>query len=119
MASLDEFHSQFEERVKGWTEKWLEQGRAQGVAQGMEQGLAQGMEQGRAQGVEQGLAAQRTALRRQAALRFGAGAEALHPLLERVDSPARLADVGEWLMVDTVEQLVAKVEAMLAEADLR
>ena len=85
MASLGEFHSQFEERVKGWTEKWLEQGRAQGM--------------------ERGLAAQRRALGRQAALRFGAGAEVLHPLLERVDSPARLADVGDWLMVDTLEQL--------------
>ena len=99
MASLDEFHSQLEERVKGWTEKWLEQGRAEGM--------------------ERGLAVQRTALRRQAALRFGAGAEVLHPLLERVDSPARLADVGEWLMVDTLEQLVAKVEAMLAGAHVR
>ncbi len=115
MASLDEFHSQLEERVKGWTEKWLEQGRAEGV----EQGRAQGVEQGLAQGMEQGLAAQRAALRRQAALRFGPRAEVLHPLLERVDSPARLADVGEWLMVDTLEQLVAKVEAMLAEAHQR
>ncbi len=115
MASLDEFHSQLEERVKGWTEKWLEQGRAEGV----EQGRAQGVEQGLAQGVEQGLAAQRTTLRRQAALRFGPGAEVLHPLLERVDSPARLADVGEWLMVDTLERLVAKVEAMLAGARMR
>ena len=50
-------------------------------------------------------------LKRQAALRFGAPAEVLEPLLERIDSPTRLADVGEWLIVDTLDQLVAKLRA--------
>ena len=43
MASLDEFHSQLEERARGWTEQWF--------AEGVEQGIEQGIEQGRAEGV--------------------------------------------------------------------
>ena len=35
----------------------------------------------------------------------------LEPLLERIDSPTRLADVGEWHIVDTLDQLVAKLRA--------
>ena len=50
MAGLDEFYSQLDERVQGWTEEWVEQGRAEAVA------------------------AQREGLRRQASLRFGASA---------------------------------------------
>ena len=88
MASLDNFHSRLEENVKIWAEERRAEGRAEG------------------------LAAQRMALKRQAALRFGAPAQVLEPLLERIDSPTRLADVSEWLMVDTLEQLVAKVRAV-------
>ena len=101
MASLDNFHSRLEENVK----IWAEERRAEGRAQGLEQGLARG--------VEQGLAAQRMALKRQAALRFGAPAQVLEPLLERIDSPTRLADVSEWLIVDTLDQLVTKVQAVV------
>ena len=103
MASLDEFHSQLEERARGWTEQWF--------AEGRERGRAEGMKRGRAEGV----AAQREALRRQAALRFGASARLLDAHLEGVGSSAKLAEVGEWLMVDPMEQLIAKVEAAAAD----
>ena len=103
MAGLDEFYSQLDERVQGWTEEWVEQGRAEGL----ETGRAEGLETGRAEAI----AAQREGLRRQAALRFGASAGLLDAPLERVASAAKLAEIGVWLMVDTIEQLVAKVEA--------
>ena len=106
MASLDNFHSRLEENVK----IWAEERRAEGRAEGVEQGLAEGMERGLAEG----LASQRIALKRQAALRFGAPAQVLEPLLERIDSPTRLADVSEWLIVDTLDELVAKVRAAAA-----
>ena len=103
MASLDNFHSRLEENVK----IWAEERRAEGRAEGVEQGLAEGM--------ERGLASQRIALKRQAALRFGVPAQVLEPLLERIDSPTRLADVSEWLIVDTLDELVAKVRAVAAD----
>ena len=103
MASLDEFRSQLEETAKGWTEDLLAQGRAEGIEQGIEQGI----ERGRAEGV----AAQRAALRQQASLRFGASVVRLDPLLDEVDSSTRLAEIGRWLMVDTIDELVAKIEA--------
>ena len=99
MASLDEFYSQLDETVKGWTEQWF--------AEGMEQGRAEGVEQGRAEG-------ERTVLRRQAARRFGPAARPLHALLDEVHSTAKLAEIGEWLVVDTLDRLIAKVEATLA-----
>ena len=92
----------------------MERGRAEGVergrAEGVERGIAQGVERGRAEGV----AAQRDVLRRQATLRFGAPARLLDTHLERVGSAATLAEIGEWLMVDTIDQLVAKVKAAAA-----
>ena len=88
-------------------ERGIEQGMERGIEQGMERGIEQGMEQGRAEGV----AAQRDVLRRQATVRFGASAKLLDGHLERVGSSAKLAAIGEWLMVDTIGQLVAKVEA--------
>lgn len=91
MASLDEFHSQLEERARGWTEQWF----------------AEGVEHGRAEGV----AAQREGLRRQAALRFGASARLLDAHLEGVGSAAKLTEIGEWLVVDTIDELIAKIEA--------
>ena len=99
MAGLDEFHSRFEETARGWTEGWLAEGRAEGI------------ETGRAEAV----AAQREVLRRQAALRFGDSAGLLDAPLERVASAAKLAEIGVWLMVDTIEELVAKVEAAAAD----
>ena len=99
MASLDEFRSQLEETAKGWTEQWFAQG------------LEEGIERGRAEGV----AAQRAVLRRQAAARFGTTARRLDPFLDRVDSLAKLSEISEWLMVDTIDELVAKVAAAAAD----
>ena len=107
MASLDEFRSQLEETAQGWTEQWF----AEGVEQGRAEGVEQGIEQGRAEGV----AAQRAGLRRQAALLFGASARRLDPLLNEVRTPAKLAEIGEWLVVDTIDQVIAKVEAAAAD----
>ena len=87
--------------------QWFEQVRTEHVAEGIERGRTEGIEQGRAEGV----ATQRAVLRRQAALRFGAAASSLDPLLDKVRSAAKLAEIGEWLMVDTIDQLAAKVEA--------
>ena len=114
MASLDEFRSQLEERARGWTEQLLAQGREEGIEQGMEQGIEQGIEQGVERGRAEGVAAQRATLRRQAALRFGAAAERLDPFLARIDSLAKLAEIGVWVMTDTIDQLAAKVEAAAA-----
>ena len=92
MANVEErFYSQLDVRVREWTQQWLEQGRAEAVA------------------------AQREELRRQAALRFGASARRLDAPLESVASAAKLAEIGVWLMVDTMEQLLAKVEAAAAD----
>ena len=87
MASLDEFHSQLEERARGWTEQWFAEGRAEGVA------------------------AHREGLRRQATLRFGASARLLDAHLDGVGSSAKLTEIGEWLVVDTLDELIAKIEA--------
>ena len=54
--------------------------------------------------------------RRPAARRFGASAKPLYPLLDEVHSTTKLAEIGEWLVVDTIDQLIAKIEAM-AEDD--
>ena len=86
MARSDEFWSQLEETAKGWPEQF------------------------RAEGLAEGIAAQRASLREQAALRFGASAERLDPLLDGVDSSSRLIEIGRWLMVDTIDELVAKIE---------
>ena len=138
MASLDEFHSQLEERAQGWTEQWfaegMERGRAegieQGIVQGIERGIEQGIERGMEQGIERGIvqgmergraegvAAQRDALRRQAAVRFGVLARLLDTHLEGVGSSAKLAEIGEWLMVDTIDELIAKIKATAAECGI-
>ena len=99
MASLDDFHSQLDETVKGWTEQLL--------AEGVEQGVEQGIERGRVEG-------ERTVLRRQVARRFGPAAEPLYPLIDQVQSASKLAEIGEWLLADTIEQLIAKVEEAVA-----
>ena len=81
----------------------------------LEERVARWPEQGRAEGT----AAQRTVLRRHAAQRFGAAAGRLDPLLDEVHSTARLAEIGVWLMVDTIDQLVAKIEAAAARDRIR
>ena len=54
---------------------------------------------GRAEGRAEGDAGQRTLLCRLAARRFGAGtSERLADLIARVEDPARLAEIGEWIV---------------------
>ena len=91
--------------------KWFEDVRAEHMALGR----AEGIEQGRAESA----ATQRAGLRRQAAVRFGDAARRLDPLLDEVRSTAKLAEIGVWLMVDTIEELIAKVEAAAAADRVR
>ena len=60
---------------------------------------AEGRAEGHAEGRAEGHAEQRTLLCRQAARRFGTEtAERLADLIARVEDPARLADIGEWIV---------------------
>ena len=97
---MGDYYSQLEETAKGWTKQWF--------AEGVEQGRVEGIEQGRVEG-------ERAVLHRLVEHRFGVSAELLHPLLDKVRSSAKLQEIGEWLMADTIEQLIAKVEAAAAE----
>ena len=64
------------------------------------EGRTEGRAEGRAEGQAEGRAEQRALLCRLAARRFDAGtADALAELLADVDDPARLAEVGDWLVV--------------------
>ena len=93
------------ERVAEWPKQWLREGREQGVAEGREQGL----EEGRAQGVDQ----QQAMLCRLAAARFDADTAArLADLLAPVADPARLAEVGDWLVrCNTAAEFLARVDS--------
>jgi hypothetical protein len=106
MNDLIEVNTMLAERVIEWTEQWKQEG--------LEQGLRQGLEQGRAQGLEQGLADERRLLVRLARRRFDtACADQLAALLEAVDDPERLAEIGEWI-IDSAdsETLLAHVRAL-------
>ena len=60
---------------------------------------AEGRAQGRAEGRAEGHAHQRALLRRQASRRFGAEtADRLAELIARVKDPARLTEIGEWIV---------------------
>ena len=84
------------ETLDEWAEEKFQLGRVAGMEQGLEQGLERGMARGRAEGIEW----ERALLFRQAQRRFGADvAEALSALIEDMDDPARLAEVGD-LVVD-------------------
>ena len=73
-----QFHSQLEERAKGWRQQLIAEGVEQGIEQGRAEGVEQGIEQGRVKGVEQGrIEGERTVLRRLVARRFGRSAAPL------------------------------------------
>ena len=92
------------ERVGEWPKQWLREGR--------EQGLEEGIEQGRKQGREQGVEQQRALLCRMAAARFGAStAVRLATILAPIVNPARLAEVGDWLVrCDTGGEFLSRVD---------
>ena len=90
-------------------------------AQGHEQGLAQGIAQGREQGREQGLADERTRLRRQVVLKFGASAaERLSDGLAALASRDGLNRVSDWIIeCESGDELLTRLRSILAPDDER
>ena len=77
--TLEDLRMTLVERASEWTAQWLREGREQGLEQGLEQ--------------------QRALLCRMAAARFGADtAVRLAGVLAAIVDPARLAEVGDWLV---------------------
>ena len=78
------------------------------------EGIERGIEQGIERGIERGVAAERTLLRRQAARKFGAGADArLGAVLADIASTDLLAAVGEWIIdCGTLEELLARCDGL-------
>jgi hypothetical protein len=85
-----------------------------GIEKGIEQGVRQGRMEGERQGLARGLAAERTLLRRLAERRFGeATATHFAALVEPIDDPEQLAEVGEWIIdCGTGEDLLARVATL-------
>ena len=100
--TLEDLRMTLVERASEWTAQWLREGREQGLEQGREQGLE----------LEQGLEQQRALLCRMAAARFGADtAVRLAGVLAAVVDPARLAEVGDWLVrCETGAEFLAHVD---------
>lgn len=103
LAQLEEMRSMLAERVQEWTKDWVAQGREEGRAEGR----AEGHEKGRAEG----RAEERSLLCRLAARKFDASAAGrLADALAGVDDPARLAQVGEWIIeCETAADLMTRV----------
>ena len=80
--------------------EWLDGIRARHVAEGRIEGRVEG---------------ERTVLRKQVARRFGAAAAPLYPLLDKVQSTARLEEIGEWLVAEPLDALISKIEAAVAD----
>ena len=99
LAQLEEMDSMLAENVREWTKDWVAQGREEGREEGIETGI------------ERGRAEERSLLCRQAARKFDADAAGqLADALARVDDPARLAQVGEWIIeCETAADLMARV----------
>ena len=93
IEELKEGMTMLAERAKQWTEQWF--------AEGRETGLREGLEQGR-----------RDMAVRQARLKFGgAAAERLSRLLDRIEDPAALAEVGDWVIqCGDAAELLARTE---------
>ena len=91
LPRLEEVRTMLEETVREWTADW--------VAEGLEQGL------------EQGRAEERALLCRLAARKFDAAtAQRLSAALAEVTDPARLAEVGDWIIeCGTAAELLTRV----------
>ena len=91
------------ENVQEWTKEW--------VAQGREEGLQKGREEGREE--------ERSLLCRLAARKFDASAaEQLADALAGIDDPARLAQIGEWIIeCETAAELMTRVRDAETGAD--
>ena len=96
IAELGEFEEMKKSfMLQSMIDHWLEQGMAQGV----EQGMAQGVERGVTEGVALARADERARLCRQADRKFGGrAAERLSARIDGVTDPARLAEVGDWII---------------------
>ena len=91
VRTLEEIRMTLVERVSEWPAQWVQEGRRQGL--------------------EQGVAQQREMLCRQAASRFGTeAADRLVVVLAPISDPARLAEVGDWLVrCETGGEFLARV----------
>ncbi len=91
------------ENVQDWTREWV----------------AQGREKGREKGREEGREEERNLLCRLAARKFDADAAGqLADALAGVSDPARLAQVGEWIIeCETAADLMARVLEAETEVD--
>ena len=89
------------QRVQQWKQEW----RAEG--------LAEGLAEGRAEGRAEGLKNERSTLLHMVRLRFDAEtADALAPLLEPVNDPEELTQIGEWIILcASGEDLLNRVRA--------
>ena len=107
LAQLEEVRTMLAETVREWTKDWVAQGREEGREKGREEGREEGLEEG----LEKGLAQERSLLCRLAARKFDADAAGqLADALAGVDDPARLAQVGEWIIgCETAADLLAHV----------
>ncbi len=99
-------------------DEWFSDVRAQHVAEGIERGVARGIKQGVERGIEQERARGLARLRRQAAIKFGAGtAERLSAVLAAAGPRAmeRVGDrVSDWIVeCERGEDLVSRVSALV------
>jgi len=85
------------QRVQQWKQEW----RAEGLAEGLAEGRAEGLKN------------ERSTLLRMVRLRFDAEtADALAPLLEPVNDPEELTQIGEWIILcASGEDLLNRVRA--------
>ena len=92
LEEAGELRTPVQDRVRAWQEAEREQGRAEGVEQGIEQ--------------------ERALLLRQIERKFGADAAGrAAPLLAEIGEPARLAEVGEWIIdCASGDELIARLE---------
>jgi flagellar biosynthesis/type III secretory pathway protein FliH len=99
---LNEVHTMLAERVKEWEQDWRERG----YAAGRESGLQEGM--------EKGLNAERALLHRLTHRRFGENvAGQIVTLLNQINDPEQLADVGEWILdCQTGAELLTRVQQL-------
>lgn len=100
LIELDEVRTMLAQRVQEWKQQWRAEGHAEGHAEGRAEELKN----------------ERFILLRQAHLRFASTtADALAPLLEQVQTPEPLAQIGEWIIqCPSGEEFLARVQALLA-----
>lgn len=93
VEDLAEVHAMLAERVREWTQQWKEAGLREGL--------------------QQGLVTARALVPRLTSRRFGeAYAHALAPILETIDNPEVLAEIGEWIVTyETGDAFLARVRA--------